>query len=325
MSKIKDLTGQRFGRLIVTKKIGISKWNKVIWECKCDCGNIITSNASYLARDTQSCGCLKKEKIHNRCWKGYGEISQDFWSTIKRNAFSRGIEFNISIEEAWKIYTKQNHRCALTGLYIYFSKNTKKKKPTASLDRINSMYGYIKENIQWVHKKVNIMKNIFCNDEFNHFCKLVIQNKEKGVKVVAASGGFDCLHAGHVEYLQMAKTLGDQLIVIVNTDEFLIKKKGYVFMPLKERLAIISALRCVDDVVASVDKDQTVCETLRLIKPDIFAKGGDRSATEIPEAAVCAELNIKIIDGLGDKIQSSSDLVKKSKALKEALEEYRCL
>jgi cytidyltransferase-like protein len=144
------------------------------------------------------------------------------------------------------------------------------------------------------------------------------------MKTIAASGGFDPLHIGHVEYLQHAKSLGANLIkaedgivnearlvVIVNSDDFLVRKKGYAFMPLKERMAIIAALRCVDEVVACIDQDQTVCETLRLIKPDIFAKGGDRNSGNIPELAVCQELGIEIVDGLGQKIQSSSELVSK--------------
>ena len=87
-------------------------------------------------------------------------------------------------------------------------------------------------------------------------------------------------------------------------------------MPLKERTEIVKALRCVDEVVASIDQDSTVCKTLEVIKPDIFAKGGDRYATEIPEAKVCRQHNIKIVDGLGAKIQSSSDLVSKAKQSK---------
>jgi D-beta-D-heptose 7-phosphate kinase/D-beta-D-heptose 1-phosphate adenosyltransferase len=129
--------------------------------------------------------------------------------------------------------------------------------------------------------------------------------------VVAASGGFDPLHVGHVEYLQMAKALGDKLVVIVNSDEFLVRKKGYAFMPLQERMQIVAALACVDEVVACIDQDQSVCETLRKLRPTVFAKGGDRNSGNIPEKAVCDELGIVITDGLGAKIQSSSDLVKK--------------
>lgn len=137
------------------------------------------------------------------------------------------------------------------------------------------------------------------------------------MKVVAASGGFDPLHVGHVEYLEFAKKLageGGKLVVIVNSDDFLLRKKGYAFMPLAERMAIVKALRCVDEVVACIDQDQSVCETLRMVKPDVFAKGGDRNVGNIPEAKVCEECGIDIVDGLGEKIQSSSDLVKKLKS-----------
>jgi D-beta-D-heptose 7-phosphate kinase/D-beta-D-heptose 1-phosphate adenosyltransferase len=132
------------------------------------------------------------------------------------------------------------------------------------------------------------------------------------MKIVAASGGFDPLHVGHVEYLQQARSLGDKLVVIVNSDEFLIRKKGYAFMPLRERMAIVAALRYVDEVVACIDQDQTVCESLRMLRPNIFAKGGDRTIDTLPELAICSELGIEIVDGLGAKVQSSSDLVNKT-------------
>ncbi|MAE49211.1 cytidyltransferase [Candidatus Pacearchaeota archaeon] len=130
---------------------------------------------------------------------------------------------------------------------------------------------------------------------------------------VVTSGYFDPLHVGHIELMEKAKALGDKLVVVVNNTSQAIQKKGHEFMPCKERMKIISSLKFVDEVVESVDIDQTQCETLALIKPDIFAKGGDRYSHEIPEAATCKEHNIEIIHGLGDKIQSSSDLVAKSK------------
>ncbi len=132
--------------------------------------------------------------------------------------------------------------------------------------------------------------------------------------IVAASGYFDPIHAGHIEYLEKAKSLGDELIVILNSDKQAIMKKGFVFMPEKEREQILKALRCVDKVVLSIDEDQTQCKTLELLKPNIFAKGGDRYAYEIPETPTCKKYGIKIIDGLGAKIQSSSDLVSKAKS-----------
>lgn len=140
---------------------------------------------------------------------------------------------------------------------------------------------------------------------------------------VAASGGFDPPHFGHIQYLELSKQLAGEdgkLVVIVNTDDFLIRKKGYAFMPLDERVGIIKALRCVDEVVVCIDKDQSVCETLKAIRPNIFSKGGDKNSSNIPEAEVCKELGIQIVDGLGAKIQSSSDLVKKSKQPREVRE-----
>jgi len=128
--------------------------------------------------------------------------------------------------------------------------------------------------------------------------------------IVAASGYFNPLHIGHVEYLELAKKLGDKLIVIVNNEKQTIMKSGKEFMSVKERMAIVKALRCVDEVIESIDEDSTQCKTLTKIKPDIFAKGGDRFAGEIPETKTCNEIGIKIIDGLGAKIQSSSELRK---------------
>ena len=128
--------------------------------------------------------------------------------------------------------------------------------------------------------------------------------------IVAASGYFNPLHKGHVEYLQKAKDLGNYLVVIINNDKQRELKGAKEFMKQDERMAIVSALRCVDEVVLCVDTDSSVSRTLRIVKPDIFAKGGDRYSSEIPESTVCNELGIKIVDGLGDKIQSSSWLLK---------------
>lgn len=133
--------------------------------------------------------------------------------------------------------------------------------------------------------------------------------------IVAASGYFDPLHAGHVEYLRLAKEQGDKLVVIVNNDKQTIAKKGYEFMPFKERCEIIKALGFVDEVFPSVDEDGSVCKSIEAVKPDVFAKGGDRFSYEIPEAAVCKALGIDIRDNLGMKIQSSSELVEKHKKM----------
>ena len=126
--------------------------------------------------------------------------------------------------------------------------------------------------------------------------------------VVAVSGYFDPIHVGHLEYLQLASQLGDKLIVIINNNHQAEIKKGEFFMHENDRMEIVAALKCVDEVFLSIDTDGSVCKSLEAIKPDIFANGGDRSTKEVPEAVVCKKNNIKMVDGLGDKIRSSSSL-----------------
>jgi D-beta-D-heptose 7-phosphate kinase/D-beta-D-heptose 1-phosphate adenosyltransferase len=129
--------------------------------------------------------------------------------------------------------------------------------------------------------------------------------------IVVASGYFDPLHVGHIEYLEKAKQLGDELVVIVNSDVQAKIKKGRAFMREEDRLKIVKSLKCVDKALISIDNNSSVCESLRLVKPHIFANGGDRKEEEIPEAEVCRELGIEMVDGLGEKIRSSSDYNKK--------------
>ena len=130
----------------------------------------------------------------------------------------------------------------------------------------------------------------------------------KKLTTVAVSGYFDPIHVGHLEFLELAKKLGDTLTVIINNNLQAELKKGSTFMDEKDRMEIVAALRCVDEVFLSIDADKSVCKSLERIKPDIFANGGDRSLDEIPETAVMKKYNIKMVDGLGSKIRSSSDL-----------------
>ena len=125
---------------------------------------------------------------------------------------------------------------------------------------------------------------------------------------VAVSGYFDPIHVGHLEYLRMAKELGDSLVVIVNNNYQCKLKKGKPFMDQSDRVEIVKALRFVDEVFLSIDQDRTVRKSLEVVKPDIFANGGDRATSEVPETPVCKKYNIKMVDGLGDKIRSSSNL-----------------
>jgi D-beta-D-heptose 7-phosphate kinase/D-beta-D-heptose 1-phosphate adenosyltransferase len=133
---------------------------------------------------------------------------------------------------------------------------------------------------------------------------------------VAVSGGFDPLHIGHVRMFKKARALGDKLVVIVNNDHWLRKKKGFAFMPQKERVELIRSLPFVDKVVLTNhtkgDSDMSVNRTLRKVKPDIFANGGDRKKmSDIPEAGTCKEFGIKMAFNIGEggKIQSSSWMI----------------
>ncbi len=135
---------------------------------------------------------------------------------------------------------------------------------------------------------------------------------------VAVSGGFDPIHIGHVRMFETARKLGDKLVVILNNDNWLKDKKGFAFMPQKERKEIIESFPFVDRVVLTdhkpEDGDRSVVRTLRKIKPAIFANGGDRkpAGDPVPEAAACKELGIKMLYnvGRGGKVQSSSWMIK---------------
>ncbi len=140
------------------------------------------------------------------------------------------------------------------------------------------------------------------------------------MKTVCVSGGFDPIHVGHVRMILEAAALGDELVVIINNDNWLMKKKGFVFMPQDQRREIIEAIRGVTRVVFTSHEpdfeDRSVCRELREIRPAIFAQGGDRdlkdaldpNSSQNPEARLCAELGIEIVYGVGrgGKVQSSS-------------------
>ncbi|TSC67003.1 MAG: cytidyltransferase-related enzyme, partial [Parcubacteria group bacterium Gr01-1014_66] len=143
---------------------------------------------------------------------------------------------------------------------------------------------------------------------------------------VAVSGGFDPIHIGHVRLFEAAKRLGDKLVVILNNDNWLQKKKGAIFMHEHERKEVIKAFACVDKVVLtrhpSNPKDMSVSAELKKLKPDMFANGGDRFNDNVPEVKVCNAMGCKMVFrvGRGGKVQSSSwllsDYIKKMKEYK---------
>jgi D-beta-D-heptose 7-phosphate kinase/D-beta-D-heptose 1-phosphate adenosyltransferase len=140
----------------------------------------------------------------------------------------------------------------------------------------------------------------------------------KKSKAIIVSGYFNPIHKGHLDYLNNAKNLADKLFVIVNNDFQRELKGSKEFQDENERVIIVSNIKAVDKVILSIDKDKSVCRTIELIAKKIgdkfdlgFANGGDQNNDSIPEREICNQMNVSLIDGLGEKIQSSSWLLNK--------------
>jgi cytidyltransferase-like protein len=139
--------------------------------------------------------------------------------------------------------------------------------------------------------------------------------------IVAVSGGFDPVHIGHVRMFNEAKKLGSRLVVILNNDNWLMKKKGFVFMPQDERRELLESFAAVDEVMLTEHPekpaDMSVSQALRKLRPQVFANGGDRYTHNTPETEACADIGCKMVFnvGAGGKVQSSSWLVSKVKEL----------
>lgn len=175
-SKLKDLTGRKFGKLTVIGfnciKIDKSKRRSAYFDCICDCGNSkVLQGCKISFGHTKSCGCLKTQSLlgkNNSNWTGHEDISGSYFKSLSRSANNRGFDFYVSIEQLWEIFQNQNGLCAYTGRKIHFGKNQ-----TASLDRIDSKAGYVIGNIQWVHKEINIFKINLQHDKFIELCNEV--------------------------------------------------------------------------------------------------------------------------------------------------------
>lgn len=175
----KDLTDCNFGKLKVIKRNG-KRSTRVKWLCRCFCGRFTSvCSKELLNGDTKSCGCLQSEKNIYRNWKGHEDIPGNYFTNILNGAKKRKIPFNITIIQMWDLFIIQNKKCILTGIELSFGCRSKRfgiKEQTASLDRIDSKKGYTIDNLQWVHKKVQHMKNKYPQEEYIEFCKLVAQN-----------------------------------------------------------------------------------------------------------------------------------------------------
>jgi hypothetical protein len=167
------LTGLKFGKLTVVKHSHQNKRGYWMWICKCDCGGTkIVQGTSLRAGMTRSCGCLQHPLKNNHPgWKGYGDISGDYYSTLKACAKVRDICFNVSLDYLWRLFLRQKRQCKLSGELLEFK--NKNSDATASLDRINSYKGYVRGNVQWIHKDINKMKMDFPQNSFLKWCERI--------------------------------------------------------------------------------------------------------------------------------------------------------
>lgn len=170
-----DLSGKKFGKYTVLYKCNEKKHGNTAWVVKCECGNVREVTKSSLTLGlAKSCG-----KCHARKnWKGFGDISGHYYSCVQQGAKARKLEFDLSIEYIWDIYLKQNRKCAISGRDISFIRNHSiggRGGQTASLDRIDSSKGYVRGNVQWVDKLVNVMKWNIPEHLFIEICKTITE------------------------------------------------------------------------------------------------------------------------------------------------------
>jgi len=174
MKKLQFNKGDKFNKWTILEDISSTRRGHTRYRCQCECGTIRDVYASHLKRrNSKSCGCIKPQKSGHYKWTGYGDLTGNHWNQITRNAQnnSRGpLEVNITIKDAWELFLSQDRKCALSGIPIALGNINIK---TASLDRIDSKKGYVKGNIQWVHKDINRMKNIYGQEQFIKWCRLI--------------------------------------------------------------------------------------------------------------------------------------------------------
>lgn len=184
MSKIKELSNQKFNSWQVLNEYQINKHGKALWLCICDCGikkHVLGSDlTSGKSKRCHACGTIEANKE-----KRLVPLTDTFWGKIRDGAKKRNLDFNLTKEEAYALFLAQNGKCKFTGLELTFNSSTVKTDGTASLDRINSKLGYSIDNIQWVHKKINQIKMDLPDNEFVFLCHLIAENNIK-------PSNFDC-------------------------------------------------------------------------------------------------------------------------------------
>lgn len=178
-----NIQGEKFGKLTAIEVHSKSRNGHERWVCECECGNTAHVLKTHLRQgNTKSCGCLiERTGKDHPSWKGHGDISAKFWHhNIVRSANGekgrKEIPLEVTIENVWDLFLQQDRKCALSGIKLRFPRTSGNNEWTASLDRIDSSKGYTKNNIQWVHKDINVMKNKYNNEYFIQTCKRIAQN-----------------------------------------------------------------------------------------------------------------------------------------------------
>lgn len=184
MRQISNIKDQKFGRLIAKEFVCI-KGRNAHWKCLCDCGKTVITTSSRLRIGTaSSCGCYRDEQRYNATYKGGKYISGNEFSSYKTNANKRKFKFIITVQDIENQYEKQNKKCRFTGEKLIFNtthnngKNGKIIRGNASIDRIDSKKGYTPDNIQIVHKDINIAKSDKSDEEFIEMCRKIIDYED---------------------------------------------------------------------------------------------------------------------------------------------------
>ena len=181
--------GDKFGMLTVLEKLkGKGKGKRAMVACRCDCGKLYYAQSvtSLMRMKNKSCGCTwdwKKGKNNPR-WCGYEELPNKYWYRVQAGAKVRGIKFKLTRKQIWDLFIKQNRRCVFSGVELQFLSDSGCVDITASLDRIDSTKGYTIDNVQWVHKDIQFMKQEMMDDEFVSWCR-VISNYQINHDIVA--------------------------------------------------------------------------------------------------------------------------------------------
>jgi hypothetical protein len=186
----------RFGYLTVIKPTGKSTPRGIVWLVRCErCGKLSEKISVNIMRPQgdgppKSCGCVLREARPHK-YKGVGDLCGERWANQVKGATRRGLPVTITVQEAYAVYERQGGRCALTGVPLQMVRLYDKNKHlhTASLDRIDSSKGYTTDNIQWVHKDINYIKQSLTEEKFIHWCRRLVQYADKAGLMVGHEFG----------------------------------------------------------------------------------------------------------------------------------------